>query len=81
MTKAAQSILERAMALDNADRTELAEMLAGTLEPSTDPEYVAAWEDEIRRRIAEVESGAEKPIPWREAMEQIRRGEGAAEDV
>jgi putative addiction module component (TIGR02574 family) len=75
MTKSAQDIFEQAMALDLDDRADLIARLTDTLEPSTDPEYLAAWEAEIRERIAQVERGETRGIPWREAIEQIRRGE------
>jgi putative addiction module component (TIGR02574 family) len=71
MTKSAKQVLEQAMALDLDDRAELVEQLSDTLEPSTDPEYVAAWEAELRRRIDAHESGESKGIPWEEARKQI----------
>jgi putative addiction module component (TIGR02574 family) len=79
MTKSAQEIFEQAKALDFDERADLVERLADTLEPSTDPEYVAAWETEIRLRIESHERGDSKPIPWREAIEQIRRGQDDGE--
>jgi hypothetical protein len=79
MTKSAEHILEEALALDAADRMELIDRLSETLEPSTDPEYAAAWEAEIRERIQQVERGQSAPIPWRHALDQISRGEGDAD--
>jgi putative addiction module component (TIGR02574 family) len=75
MTKSAQEIFERAKTLDFDERADLIQRLADTLEPSTDPEYVAAWEAEISARIDAHERGESKAIPWREAIEQIKRGE------
>ena len=74
MTKSAQHILEQAIALDYDDRAELVELLADTLEPSTDPEYVAAWEAEIEARLSEIDSGQATMIPVDEAMRMIERG-------
>jgi putative addiction module component (TIGR02574 family) len=74
MTKAAEQLLNAVMQLEPDDRAELVDRLEESLEPSQDPAYVAAWEAEIRERIASVERGAERPIPWREAMDQIRQG-------
>jgi putative addiction module component (TIGR02574 family) len=79
MTKPAQDIFEQAKMLDLDDRADLIQRLADTLEPSTDPAYVAAWESEIRSRIESVERGESKGIPWREAIEQIGRGEDDGE--
>ena len=75
MTKAAEQLLAQALRLDLADRAELLDRLAASWEPSDDPAYAAAWEAELRERIASIERGEEKPIPWRDAMPQIRRGE------
>jgi putative addiction module component (TIGR02574 family) len=79
MTKSAQEIFERAKTLDFDERADLVERLADTLEPSTDPQYLAAWEAEIRARIEAFERGESKGIPWREAIEQIERGENDGE--
>jgi putative addiction module component (TIGR02574 family) len=67
MTTNAQRILTEAMALDPAERTELAERLLGTVDPSTDPGYVAAWGTEIDRRINDLDAGVTNPIPWEKA--------------
>ncbi len=38
-----------------------------------DLEVDAAWDEVIRKRIAEIESGAVKPIPADEVFERVRR--------
>jgi hypothetical protein len=50
---------------------QLIDRLSESIEPRTDPEYVAAWEAEIQARIGQVERGEVKLIPWREAIEMI----------
>jgi putative addiction module component (TIGR02574 family) len=50
--------------------------LAGSLLESLDDEPAdegveAAWSEEIKRRIEELDSGKVKPIPWEEARRQI----------
>ena len=61
MTKTAEQVLQQAMALQPADRIELAERLleAGgeSTEVSDDPEYLAAWEAEINRRLEDIDAG------------------------
>lgn len=81
MTKTAERILSEAMALDEDEREELAARLMGTLEPSTDPAYVAAWEAEIKKRIEELDSGEVQAIPWEQARLIIRRGGGNVEET
>ena len=72
MTTNAQRILTEAMALDPDERNEIAEQLLGSVEPSTDPAYMAAWETEIRRRIDDVDAGRVTMIPADRALEMIR---------
>jgi putative addiction module component (TIGR02574 family) len=54
------------------ERVRLAEELLATVEV-TDPEADTAPDEEIRRRVAEVESGAAKLIPAEEVFAEVRR--------
>lgn len=55
-----------------ADRVRLAEELLATVrEP--DDEVEAAWEEEIRIRIADIDAGTAKLIPAEEVFAQVRR--------
>jgi putative addiction module component (TIGR02574 family) len=38
-----------------------------------DPEIEAAWDEEIRRRIAEIDSGKAKLVPAEEVFAEVRR--------
>jgi len=49
-----------------------AELIESLDEPQEAADDVdAAWSEEIRRRLADVDSGAAKPIPWSEARRRI----------
>lgn len=61
----------RAAALPPEDRARLAEELLASLQP-TDPDIEAAWDAELRRRIAEIERGAVQVIPAEQAFAQVR---------
>ena len=63
----------RALGLAPEDRARLAEELLASLESDQAPEVDAAWDEEIRRRIAEVESGAVKLLPAEEVFARVRR--------
>jgi hypothetical protein len=41
--------------------------LIQSLETEIDPDVEAAWSDEIRTRLARVDAGLAKTIPWSEA--------------
>jgi putative addiction module component (TIGR02574 family) len=74
MTEEAARLLAEALHLSEEDRGELADRLLDSIEPVLDP----SWDEEIRRRIEEVDSGKEKPIPWAEARRRIMEDDGDA---
>ena len=50
----------------------LAEELLSTVQ-ETDDQVEAAWDEEIRSRIAEIDAGTAKLIPAEEAFAEVRR--------
>lgn len=56
-------VLEDALTLTVEDRARVAHELLRSLEPG-DPDAAAAWSDEIRRRIDEVEAGTAQLDDW-----------------
>lgn len=64
---------EKALALSPEDRARLAEELLASLQEGRDPAVEAAWDEEIRRRLAEVESGSAKLVPAVEVFDEIRK--------
>ena len=73
MTHNATELLKRALALSAEERAELAGSLLESLDGAhDDPEAVeAAWNEEIARRIADLDSGKAKTIPWEDARHWI----------
>lgn len=71
MSDAMKSVLELAARLSAVERGELAARLLEELDPPPDSDVEAAWSDQIRRRIDDLRSGRETPIPWAEARRQI----------
>ena len=67
-----EEIIAKARALAPADRVRLAEDLLSTVQEA-DEETEAAWDAEIRRRIAEIDAGTAKLIPAEEVFAQVRR--------
>ena len=53
------------------DRAELADRLMDSIEDDSDEVDEQAWADEIARRIEEVRSGKEIPVPWEEVRKQL----------
>jgi putative addiction module component (TIGR02574 family) len=73
MTHDATELLKRALALSPEERAELAGSLLESLDGAhDDPEAVeAAWNEEIARRIADLDSGKAKTIPWEEVRHRV----------
>ncbi|MDI1477974.1 addiction module protein [Polyangium sp. y55x31] len=82
MARDNDDVVAAALRLPPEGRAALAAALIGSLEDEEPEEDVeAAWSDEIRRRLDEVDAGAVKPIPWSEARGRIlaaARGRGEA---
>jgi len=76
-TTDAKGLYEAALALPAVDRAELAEILMESLSgekwswEDSDPEWRAAWEAEIRRRIEDVRSGKTQLIDGETVMREL----------
>jgi putative addiction module component (TIGR02574 family) len=72
MTKKAEALLHEALDLDERERAEMAAALLDSLEPPVDEHEVEeAWREEVRRRIAAVDSGQAELIPWEQVRDQL----------
>lgn len=68
----AHELLRAALKLPPEARAALAAELIESLDGAEPPEEIeAAWALEIRRRCAELDSGAVTPVPWEEARRRI----------
>jgi len=71
-------LFREALRLPPEARAALAAELIGSLDDGeTDDEVEAAWAKEIHRRLAEIDAGAVKAIPWEEARRRIMTAAGA----
>lgn len=73
MARDATELLKRAMALTAEERAELAGSLPESLDDGHDaPEAVAAaWNQEIARRIKDLDSGKAKTVAWEDVRQRI----------
>jgi putative addiction module component (TIGR02574 family) len=67
-----EEIFRDAAALPHEARAELAERLIASLAEDVSPEITEAQLADVRRRIAEVESGDAKLIPGDEVLARVR---------
>ena len=72
MPSLVEELSRKARALPAEDRVRLAEEHLATVQEA-DTEIEAAWKEEIRRRIAEIDSGTAKLIPAEEVFAEVRR--------
>jgi putative addiction module component (TIGR02574 family) len=72
MANLIEELSSQARTLPAADRVRLAEELLATVHESDD-EVEAAWAEEVRMRIADIDAGRTKLIPADEVFAQVRR--------
>jgi putative addiction module component (TIGR02574 family) len=66
MTLEVSKLLEKALSLSVEEREALAESLISNLDGEVEEGVQAAWEAEIGRRVAELDSGRAKTTSWAE---------------
>jgi putative addiction module component (TIGR02574 family) len=71
MTREVSDRLKQALALPVEARAALAGSLLESLDDIVDGSAEEEWSKEIARRIADLDSGKVKPVPWAEARRQI----------
>jgi len=69
MTMEANELLKKALALPDKERADLAASLIDSLDYTVDEDVEAAWQEEISRRLKDLDSGRVRTIPW----EEVRR--------
>jgi putative addiction module component (TIGR02574 family) len=71
MSPDVSELLKKALALPAEARAALAGSLLDSLDDIVDLSAEEEWNKEIARRIAKLDSGKVKPIPWAEARRQV----------
>ncbi len=71
MTRQALELLQKALALSDEERAALAGSLLDSLDTAVEAGAEEAWNQEIARRIADLDSGRAKTVPWEEIRARI----------
>lgn len=71
MTEQASDLLQKALTLSEEERADLACSLIDSLDATVDEGAASAWDLEIARRIADLDSGQAKTVPWEEVRGRI----------
>jgi putative addiction module component (TIGR02574 family) len=66
MTNEVSKLLQMALSLSVEEQEALAESLISSLGDRVDEDVQIAWETEVAKRIAELDSGKVRTIPWKE---------------
>jgi putative addiction module component (TIGR02574 family) len=71
MTQRSLEILEKALALTEEERADIAASLVQSLDPAVDVDAESAWQQEITRRVDQLNSGKSKTTPWEQVQAQV----------
>ena len=71
MTEQASELLQKALSLSEEERAELAGSLIESLDATVDEAAEATWNQEIARRIKDLDSGKAKTVPWEKVRSRI----------
>ena len=73
LDKAEEKIITQALKTTPKDRAIIAERLISSLDTEADLDVEVAWQEEIHRRVMEVDKGVVDCIPWEEVRDRLRR--------
>lgn len=76
----AARVLEEALALAAGERARIARELIQSLEPE-DSDAAAAWSDEIRRRVDEIEAGTAELEDWKTVRARLEENRAASTSI
>ncbi len=71
MNAETNQIYQSALQLPDNDRAELAAWLIESLDATVDEETESAWDQEIKKRLDELDRGDVAAIPWTDARRMI----------
>jgi len=73
MTTHLSELFAEASNLSESERATLAGLLIESLESEIDSDVEEAWREEIERRLAELDSGTARTVPWETVRAELLR--------
>lgn len=64
-------IIAQALQQPEKERARIAETLISSLDKEADAEVELAWQNEIAKRLNEIDSGKVKCVPWEEVRSRL----------
>jgi putative addiction module component (TIGR02574 family) len=77
MSTPVRELFKQASKLNEHDRATLAGLLLESLEHEVDENVESAWQEEIERRLAELDADSVQLVPWDEVKVKLMRHTGA----
>jgi len=71
MTQRSLELLQQALSLTEEERADIVASLLNSLEASPDPDAESLWQEEVSRRVSDLDSGKAKTIPWQHVQSQV----------
>jgi putative addiction module component (TIGR02574 family) len=71
MNRQSAELLQKALSLSEEERANLACSLIDSLDGPIDEGVENAWDEEIRRRIQDLDAGQAKTVPWEDVRRRI----------
>ena len=70
----ATDILGQALHLPDRERARIAERLISSLDPAVDSdmEVELAWQEEVKKRLAQIDTGEVQCVPWEEVRDRLK---------
>jgi putative addiction module component (TIGR02574 family) len=72
MVTSASKVLEQALALTPEQRLDVAAELLASVDGEPSETWEASWRAELDHRMAELKSGAVRPVLWTEARARLQ---------
>ena len=68
-----QKMLEQTLNMPASDRAAIAECLIASLDATTDQDVEEAWQQEVQRRLTEIDNSVVECIPWEEVVTRMQK--------
>ena len=64
-----EDVISQALQMPEEERAAIAERLISSLDPAPEADVEQAWQEEVQRRVRDLDNGAVECVPW----EEVRR--------
>ena len=71
MSRSVDELFREAIELPESERTQLAGLLLETIDGEPDEAIEDAWDEEVERRVRQLDAGEVKTIPWEEVRAKL----------